>query len=447
MKTSAPPRLHDGVPLPKVTDNQDEERGGWIERSAAFLTSMVVHVALLMTLALLSYPGYDPNRPLLEEEVIELHLPSPADDQGRPIAEDMYAEIESRATETMAALSVAPSIGKDGIANGQMLSQPVLNADLLAHDYTGAETTVDFPVSEVPEVPLLASGVPQGTLGDPRAIVRNYRQAFDRITEEILLMLEKKRVLVVWCFDQSESMQDDQDEIRARIDKVYEELALDKESGKGAVESPSPVMDKGFGGTCRANRPPTPPNCAKRSTPSKSTARAKRSCARRCCGRSKCMPAMRKRNDRQMVLILVTDESGERGDNLEYLEAAIAAARQNDCRVYVLGREAVFGYPYAHMSWTHPQTGKEHWLPVDRGPRRRFSSSCRPTASGNATTRIPAASGLTSRAGSRGKRAASFFCCPVWKQSSYKAPKATTTRLQCGITGPTCDRGVWRLPS
>jgi hypothetical protein len=73
-----------------------------------------------------------------------------------------------------------------------------------------------------------------------------------------------------------------------------------------------------------------------------------------------------------MALILVTDESGERPDNLQTIEQAIAMAKQHRCRVYVLGREAVFGYPYAHMRWVHPQTRQTHWLPIDRGPETAF---------------------------------------------------------------------------
>ena len=34
-------------------------------------------------------------------------------------------------------------------------------------------------------------------------------------------MLEKGKVLAIWCFDQSESMKDDQKEIRDRIERVF----------------------------------------------------------------------------------------------------------------------------------------------------------------------------------------------------------------------------------
>ncbi len=76
--------------------------------------------------------------------------------------------------------------------------------------------------------------------------------------------------------------------------------------------------------------------------------------------------------DRKMVLILVTDETGEKEDNVFNLELAIAEAKAADCMIFALGREAVFGYPYAYMRWMHPGTGEVHWLPVDRGPETGF---------------------------------------------------------------------------
>jgi hypothetical protein len=78
------------------------------------------------------------------------------------------------------------------------------------------------------------------------------------------------------------------------------------------------------------------------------------------------------RTRRQMALILVTDESGEPEDNGQYLEAALEEAKAARCRIYALGRESVFGYPYAHIRWKHPQTHRVHWLPVNRGPETGF---------------------------------------------------------------------------
>ena len=78
------------------------------------------------------------------------------------------------------------------------------------------------------------------------------------------------------------------------------------------------------------------------------------------------------RGQRQMALIVVSDESGNPENNVQFLESAVQAAKVAKCRTYFLGREAVFGYPHAYMRWQHPQTGIVHWLKVDRGPETAF---------------------------------------------------------------------------
>jgi len=67
-------------------------------------------------------------------------------------------------------------------------------------------------------------------------------------------------------------------------------------------------------------------------------------------------------------MIIVSDESGDTNTNISQTEAAIQACQAVKCKVYVLGREAIFGYPYAHMRYTHPETKTTHWLRIDRGP-------------------------------------------------------------------------------
>jgi len=75
---------------------------------------------------------------------------------------------------------------------------------------------------------------------------------------------------------------------------------------------------------------------------------------------------------RQMALIMLTDESGEKEDSMRALEAALQTAKDCRCRVYVLGREAVFGYPYAYMRWKDVKTSINYWLRIDRGPETPF---------------------------------------------------------------------------
>src|SRR6185295_15851033 len=74
--------------------------------------------------------------------------------------------------------------------------------------------------------------LPEGSFGDPQQVVADYNDAMDRITQEILAKLAKGKVLVMWAFDESESMKDDRQEVRDRIERVYTELGL-AEAAKG----------------------------------------------------------------------------------------------------------------------------------------------------------------------------------------------------------------------
>jgi hypothetical protein len=64
-------------------------------------------------------------------------------------------------------------------------------------------------------------------------------------------------------------------------------------------------------------------------------------------------------------VVVVSDESGDDGEKVEDAKHLANTVR---APIYVLGRESVFGYPYAHIRWVHPQTGGTHYLPIRRGP-------------------------------------------------------------------------------
>ncbi len=73
--------------------------------------------------------------------------------------------------------------------------------------------------------------------GQPARVVDNYDEAFDAITNEIVDMLEDKKVLLVWAFDQSESMQDDiQEDSRTHQARLRRSVGLrGQRSGRVAL--------------------------------------------------------------------------------------------------------------------------------------------------------------------------------------------------------------------
>jgi hypothetical protein len=212
--------------------------------------------------------------------------------------------------------------------------------------------------------------VPDTAPGDPQAVVDNYDQAFDRITQELILMLLKGKVQVAWVFDQSESMKDDQQEIRDRIERVYQELGL-VDAAKGDALM-SAVFSYGQKWMMHTRKPTN--NVEQIREAINSVPIDESGLEMMCEAVGQSCAALRSAatsGRRQLAMILVTDESGDQKTNVALLEAALQEAKQTRCRIYVLGREAVFGYPYAHMRWRHPNGGV-HWLPIDRGPETAF---------------------------------------------------------------------------
>ena len=79
-------------------------------------------------------------------------------------------------------------------------------------------------------------------------------------------------------------------------------------------------------------------------------------------------PLARKQK-RQLVVIVVSDESPT--DHVQ-IEQAIQRVKKAAAPIYILGREAIFGYPYARIRWKDPVYGLNHWVRIDRGPESAF---------------------------------------------------------------------------
>jgi hypothetical protein len=229
--------------------------------------------------------------------------------------------------------------------------------------------SVNDPILDTPPSKVLIEEAPAGMLGDARAVVDDYQEAMDRITRELLMLLDKRRVCVIWCFDRSESMKDDQQEIRERIERVYVELGLSGRAEGGSLTTAVTSYGEGFG--VHTEKPTARVDLIKQAIASIPVDHSGKEMM--CSAVAQSIAVHRNAaKGRQMVLVLVTDETGEKKDNVVNLELAIAEAKDAGCIVYTLGREAVFGYPYAYMRWQHPGTGEVHWLPVDRGPETAF---------------------------------------------------------------------------
>jgi len=348
-----------------------DEAKSWIHlgpdfwrQSSSVLTSVIVHVVALLILALLTVSAYVRK----ELEIVVAHTDLQEIEELEEIEPVITDPTQEFTTPTRTETSDSSESAGDVSASGAVSLQRAIAEDLEA--VTDAEAafspTIDSPVA-LPGMGELAGRLDAGIKGEGRAVVDNYKQAFDRLVQEILMMLEESRVLVVWCFDQSGSMKDDQQEIRDKIDLVYRQLSLMDITGNEHLMTGVTSYGKDF--LVHLPRPTSQVDeiqVAIDEVPIDPTGEEMMSLAV-----AHSMEHYReyaKRTRRKMALILVSDESGNDEDNDAHLEPTIQLAKESRSRIYVLGREAVFGYPYAHITWEHPQTYVVHKIPVDRGP-------------------------------------------------------------------------------
>jgi hypothetical protein len=72
-----------------------------------------------------------------------------------------------------------------------------------------------------------------------------------------------------------------------------------------------------------------------------------------------------KDKDRKVLMVLVTDESGDDGADVEEARQAL---KRNHIPLYVIGRQSLFGYPFAHHRYEDPVTHDVYHPLIRRGP-------------------------------------------------------------------------------
>lgn len=248
------------------------------------------------------------------------------------------------------------------------LTSPALAAELL-------NTEVELSTSSVVVAAKSGEqGSQRGALRDGGAAhiaVGNYDDAMDEITRELIRLLQSGDVVVVWLFDQSTSMQDDREQIGARIGRVYAELATSGFAEKNALTTGIASYSGDY-----AQHTKTPTSAASKIYNAIEAVPIDPIGTERTCQAVREAILRHRRyvesTKRQFALIVVTDESGDPADNRRYLEDAIAEAKATNCHVYVLGREAMFGYPFEHNISRNSQTGQTRISSYDRGPESAF---------------------------------------------------------------------------
>ncbi len=334
--------------------------------AVGLVISLSLHVVMLFALSFIVFKG-----PL---DQLQMVLDSVFDQER--IHEEFTQEVEqsTEAAESVnyAAGSMAAGMTGTGGAAGPVVAQQKLDE---AESLREPDVRVNIGAITVPGLNIISKDLGSGQVtGEVGRVVEGYGAALGQMTQELVRLMRESKVHVVWLFDESDSMKDDQKEIRERFYKVYEELGLvQKHDTKLKVSDEillTTVMSYSKGITEQTSKPTSNVEEIKKAI---DNIKVDETGLENTCGAigavigKYAQGAIRQK--RKLVLIVVTDESGDDG---EHVEETIHRCKTVDAPVYVLGHYSVFGYPYARVRYVDPKYKLTHWLQINRGPETPF---------------------------------------------------------------------------
>lgn len=360
---SAAAHLNDTLP-------SEQRKAPWIDGiSAAWLASLVFHLAVLGALAALTLvlPGRarDLDLALQVEDLLE-EVPLPDEFLS---SDDITAEMgQLSQAGADAALAAAPEFAEQSLVVFEVQEMAEVGElpaiDLETEIFTGPEASEELPLQGAGSV---------GTSGADGAI--------DRITHEILTSLHQRKTLVVWLFDESGSLQDERARIAERFRRIYDELgvieAADNPAFRRHRDKPLLTAVIGFGAQPELLTP-APTDDLDQIVAAVEKVREDEDDAGR--GVENVFAAVGlaaqkfrtyrsvKNGKRNVMLVVFTDETG---NDVGRLDETVDICRKFAMPVYVVGRPAPFGRRSAYVKWVDPDPNfdqRPQWAPVDLGP-------------------------------------------------------------------------------
>lgn len=340
-----------------------------LDRRAAsgVVVSLLLHLAALGILAAATIVAEAPDLELVIESIFRAEARAP-EEFTRALNEDLQIA-EQINVVAGGALGAGAGAAGGGGGSVQVTQQKIDQAESM-----NDPLVVPSPGSlSVPGIDRLGDELgSEQVIGETGALVEGYGPALDRLTQELARLMRQNKILVVWLFDESESMRDDQKELKERIHKVYEELKLfEKDAPPDVMLSAIVSYGKELHFQTSRKKPTSDQRAIMQAIDSIPV--DKTGVENTCQAIEAVIDEYRSyftKAKRKVVVVVISDESGDDGDKVEEARRKALAIQSP---VYILGRESVFGYLYAHVRWVHPQTGGTHYLPVRRGPETPFA--------------------------------------------------------------------------
>ena len=329
----------------------------------AFAVSLILHVAILAALLFITFELDSRRDEIAVESIINEEFKQDPNQQlevETEIATTLNV-VSGGTVSTEVGATAQPTMSKVQVTESKVMQEPTLNA--VVADMTLA---TDSMIGDD-----LGEGEVTGEVG---AIVEGYGAAMGRLTQELLRMMRQQKVLVVWLFDESYSMKDDREEIARKFEKVYQELGIAEQQDKQLKRNEEVLLTvvSSYGDDIHEwTKEPT--NDVEKIKAAMLKVPVDDSGEEAMCRSIRDMIVKYRtranRNKRKLVVVVVSDESGDDG---QFVEEAIVQARRTKAPVYILGRESIFGYPYAHQRWIDEPTGEVFWPRIRRGPETAY---------------------------------------------------------------------------
>ena len=331
----------------------------YFRQAPAVGASVVFHLGLLLCFAAVKYQMMDDRPQVAVTTLFEEEREQEQFTQELTVETDVSENLSVVAggvVSTAVGASSAPAVSQTKIEQSESLSDPsVLNVSM-----------IDMPTQN-----LLGESVGEGEVnGEVGAQVEGYGAALSRISSELMRLMRDQPVLAVWMFDASSSLADDRKEINDQFDKIYAELNIAKEQATGKkakYESIETVILQFGADVTPLTEKPTGDVATIREAIDKITEdeSGEENVFQSLIAALEKYGKMAVRSKRKLVVIVVSDESGDDGTAVE---EAIAKSKQVRAPVYFLGRESIFGYPYASVRLKDEETGLDVWPRISRGP-------------------------------------------------------------------------------
>lgn len=351
----------------------------WTEEAPAWALSAVVHGTIFGVLAM---AGLTPQVQDLVKSIDSAPFdPKLSGDQAEEMLHILNPVADAARDQAVGELSMTMETGGGGGPSGlgtgpaRVSSTPSLAGR--GHGSSGGLGDNSLPNVQVggklspvatmlPSLPGRDLGGGGMIAGDVTAATTDIGEALDQLAREILRHLADHKLTVIWLFDESGSMKDDQQAIREKFDRVANELKLNVDEEKKAENALTHVI-VGFGSDYHLELPrPT--------TEIDTIGRAIERLRVDETGIENTLQAIQHsiaeysrliNNERKLLIVLVTDESGDDGAQIE---EARQMAKSQGVPIYIIGRQSLFGYDRAHLRYIDPVTKDEYWPAIRRGP-------------------------------------------------------------------------------